>query len=183
MNSDSGAVASSFDTYLACRGIKTLPLRMKQQSASALTIAKWLQSHHLVETVFYPALPSHPQHSVHMRQASGMSGVVSFCIAHGGVDGARFLLSKLKLFTTAMSFGGCESLAQLPTLMTHGKVSAEEKARIGITDGLIRLSVHPLCIQPVLMSEPSCFKVGCEDVNDLLADLKQAFLQLATTSF
>jgi len=150
-----GSVPSPFDCYLANRGAKTLHLRMKAHSENGLAVAKWLETNPRVEKVLYPELESHPQHKIHKKQTSGMSGMVSFYLK-GGLAESQTFLASLKIFILAESLGGFESLAELPSKMTHASVPAEERAKIGITDNLIRLSV------------------GIEDKEDLIRDLSQA---------
>jgi cystathionine gamma-lyase len=150
-----GAVPSPFDCYLVNRGIKTLHLRMKAHSESAMSVAQWLEKDPRIEKVLYPALESHPQHEIHKKQTSGMSGMLSFYLK-GGLKESRTFLSSLKVFTLAESLGGYESLAELPSVMTHASVPAADRAILGITDNLIRLSI------------------GCEEKKDLIADLDQA---------
>uniref|UniRef100_A0A7E4VAR9 cystathionine gamma-lyase n=1 Tax=Panagrellus redivivus TaxID=6233 RepID=A0A7E4VAR9_PANRE len=150
-----GAVPSPFDCYLVNRGIKTLHLRMERHYVNALAVAQYLEKDARVEKVIYPALESHPQHDIHKKQTTGMSGMVSFYIK-GGIDQSRAFLDNLKVFTLAESLGGYESLAELPSIMTHASVPEEQRIALGITDNLIRVSV------------------GCEDKEDLIADLNQA---------
>ncbi|HEU0225375.1 MAG TPA: PLP-dependent aspartate aminotransferase family protein [Steroidobacteraceae bacterium] len=151
-----GAISGPFDSFLALRGLKTLPLRMRQSSESALAIAGWLERHPCVERVLYPGLPSHPQHALARRQmAAGGSGIVTFFI-QGGLAESRRFLERLRLFTLAESLGGVESLVDHPAIMTHASVPAGTRAQLGITDTLVRLSI------------------GIEDTADLLADLEQA---------
>uniref|UniRef100_A0A915PCZ9 cystathionine gamma-lyase n=1 Tax=Meloidogyne floridensis TaxID=298350 RepID=A0A915PCZ9_9BILA len=150
-----GAIPSAFDTYLVIRGIKTLHLRMRQHMENALTIARWLEEDARIEKVLYPELESHPQHLIHKKQSSGMSGMISFYL-RGGIEESRIFLSSLKLFLLAESLGGYESLAELPSVMTHASVPADIRKELGIGDNLIRLSV------------------GCEDSQDLIDDLDQA---------
>ena len=150
-----GAVPSPFDCYLANRGVKTLHLRMKRHQENALAVAKFLESSPRVKKVYYPGLPSHPEHELVKKQCSGFSGMVAFEI-HGDLQAARALLESLRIFTLAESLGGLESLAEHPAIMTHASVEPEDKAKFGISDTLIRLSV------------------GIEDVSDLIVDLKQA---------
>ena len=151
-----GAVSGPFDSFLALRGLKTLPLRMRQASESALAIARWLERDPRVAGVLYPGLPSHPQHALAVRQMqNGYSGIVTF-FTQGGLPDARRFLERLELFTLAESLGGVESLVDHPAIMTHASVPAEARARLGISDSLVRLSV------------------GIEDVDDLIADLDQA---------
>jgi cystathionine gamma-lyase len=151
-----GAVGGPFDSFLALRGLKTLPLRMRQSSESALAIASRLEKHEAVERVLYPGLPSHPQHGLAKRQmARGGSGVVTFFLK-GGLEEARRFLERLEVFTLAESLGGVESLVDHPAIMTHASLPAEARAKLGISDSLVRLSV------------------GIEDLEDLVADLESA---------
>jgi cystathionine gamma-lyase len=153
-----GAIGGPFDSFLALRGLKTLPLRMRQCSESALAIARWLERHGRVERVLYPGLPSHPQHALALRQMkNGHSGVVTFFLK-GGLPEARRFLERLELFTLAESLGGVESLVDHPAIMTHASVPPEARAKLGITDSLVRLSV------------------GIEDTDDLIADLEAALV-------
>jgi len=154
-----GANPSPFDCYLVNRGLKTLHLRMRAHYENALRIAQYLEAHPLVERVMYPALPSHPQHEIHKKQTKGMSGMMSFYLK-GNLDETIQFLKNLKVFILAESLGGYESLAEHPALMTHASVPADERAILGIGDNLIR------------------FSVGVEDVDDLIADLDQAFKRL-----
>ncbi|MFU8820458.1 MAG: trans-sulfuration enzyme family protein [Gammaproteobacteria bacterium] len=150
-----GAIAGPFDSFLALRGVKTLALRMERHSANALEIARWLESRQGVERVIYPGLESHPQHALARRQMAGGGGIVSFVI-EGGLGAARNFLEHCRLFALAESLGGVESLVNHPAIMTHASVPAETRARLGIDDSLIRLSV------------------GIEECDDLVADLDQA---------
>ena len=150
-----GAVAGPFDSFLALRGLKTLDVRMERHCNSAHAIAEWLESDERVESVLYPGLPSHPQHDVAMAQMSAGGGIVTFFIK-GGLDEARSFLERCEVFALAESLGGVESLVDHPAIMTHASVPAEERAKLGISDQLIRLSV------------------GIEALDDLLADLDQA---------
>jgi cystathionine gamma-lyase len=150
-----GAIASPFDSFLALRGIKTLAIRMERHSASALDLAQWLQQQPEVRHVFYPGLPSHPQHELAKRQMTGFGGIISIDL-HTDLAGARRFLERCEIFALAESLGGVESLIEHPALMTHASIPAEQRARLGIGDGLIRLSV------------------GIEDVNDLRGDLRRA---------
>jgi cystathionine gamma-lyase len=150
-----GAVAGPFDSFLALRGVKTLALRMERHNANALQIARWLEGRPAVARVIYPGLESHPQHALAQQQMAGGGGIVSFDIA-GGLDAARRFLENTRLFTLAESLGGVESLVNHPAIMTHASVPPETRARLGISDTLIRLSV------------------GIEDCADLLADLERA---------
>ncbi len=151
-----GAIGGPFDSFLALRGLKTLPLRMRQSSESALTIARWLEKHPRVERVLYPGLESHPQHALARQQMqNGFSGIVTFFV-RGGLEAARRFLERCEIFAIAESLGGVESLIDHPAIMTHASVPADQRRALGISDGLIRMSV------------------GIEDVGDLIADLEQA---------
>lgn len=157
MQNGAGAVPSPFDCYLALRGLRTLHLRMQAASQNALAIAQFLESNQgkYVERVIYPGLASHAQHEIVKKQASGFGGMVTFFIK-GGLKEANIFLSSLEYFTLAESLGACESLAESPALMTHASVPAEQRAELGISDNLVRLSV------------------GIEATQDLLADIEQA---------
>jgi cystathionine gamma-synthase/cystathionine gamma-lyase len=150
-----GAVPSPFDCYLVLRGIKTLALRVRQASASAGAIAERLAAHPKVERVIYPGLSTHPQHALAARQMRGFGAMISFVI-RGGLGPARAFLSGLEIFACAESLGGVESLAEHPAIMTHASVPAEQRAKLGIADGLVRLSV------------------GVEAEADLWADIERA---------
>ncbi|XP_066600785.1 cystathionine gamma-lyase [Prorops nasuta] len=147
-----GIVPSPFDCAMVNRSLKTLELRMQQHMKNGLAIAKFLEKHALVEKVMHPYLPSHPQYKLALKQSSGHSGMVSFYLKG---DSQKFLKS-LKLFTLAESLGGYESLAELPSIMTHASVPEEAREKLGITNQLIRLSV------------------GLESEKDLIDDLDQA---------
>ena len=150
-----GAVAGPFDSWLALRGTKTLHLRMRQHDANGRQIAAWLVEKFGDERVIYPGLRSHPQHELACRQMTGFGGMISVDL--GTRERAATVLERVKLFALAESLGGVESLICLPAAMTHASVPPERRARIGIGDGLIRLSC------------------GVEDADDLIADLEQAF--------
>ena len=150
-----GSVAGPFDSFLALRGVKTLDVRMERHCASSLRIAKWLEQDDRVESVLYPGLPSHPQHELAKEQMPGFGGIVTFFIK-GDLDNARSFLEKCQVFALAESLGGVESLLDHPAIMTHASVPEKERAALGISDTLIRLSV------------------GIEAVDDLIADLDQA---------
>jgi cystathionine gamma-lyase len=150
-----GAVPGPLDCFLVLRGIKTLALRMRQHCENARRIAEYLARHPEVKQVRYPGLPTHPGHALARQQMRDFGGIVTMEL-HGGVERAMRFLSSTRLFTLAESLGGVESLMCHPATMTHAAVPPEERARIGITDALIRLSV------------------GVEDVEDLLEDLEQA---------
>jgi cystathionine beta-lyase/cystathionine gamma-synthase len=149
-----GAVPSPFDCWLLLRGIKTLALRVDRQSQNAIEVAKALEKNKAVKRVLYPGLPSHPGHAIASRQMRMFGGMLSFEVA----DEAKALrtLERLKLFALAESLGAVESLAEHPALMTHASVPASERKRVGVGEGLIRLSI------------------GVEDVADLIADLESA---------
>ncbi|HJL04149.1 MAG TPA: cystathionine gamma-synthase [Polyangiaceae bacterium LLY-WYZ-15_(1-7)] len=150
-----GAILSPFDSFMVLRGLKTLPVRIERHCASAAKVASFLSEQANVEKVIYPGLESHPQHALAAKQMKGFGGMISFQIA-GGLDAARRFLETTRLFTLAESLGGVESLVEHPAIMTHGSVPKATREALGITDGLIRLSV------------------GLEDVDDLKADLARA---------
>lgn len=150
-----GAVPSPFDCFLVLRGIKTLPLRMQRCAQSALALATWLEQHPAVSRVIYPGLPSHPQHALAQAQMALPGGMISI-VLKGGAAAAVRMLERSQLFTCAESLGGVESLAEHPATMTHASVPHEARAKLGIDDGLVRLSV------------------GLEAEADLRADLAQA---------
>jgi cystathionine beta-lyase/cystathionine gamma-synthase len=151
-----GGVAGPFDSWLVLRGLKTLAVRMRQHSTNAMAVARYLAQHQRVKGVYYPGLDTHPQHELAKQQmVGGFGGMLSFEVT-GGVDAAREVARRTRLFTLAESLGGVESLIELPALMTHASLPAERRREIGIDDGLIRLSV------------------GIEDADDLIADLDQA---------
>jgi cystathionine beta-lyase/cystathionine gamma-synthase len=149
-----GAVPGPFDCWLALRGTKTLPLRMRQHDANGRRIADWLAQERRVQEVFYPGLPSHPQHELAKRQMCGFGGMLS--IELGSLERARQMVNRTKLFALAESLGGVESLIGHPATMTHAAVPPAMRAAMGLSDGLVRLSV------------------GVEDVDDLIADLDGA---------
>jgi len=151
-----GAVASPFDSFLALRGMKTLALRMQRHCENGLTIARWLEARGDVVKVIYPGLESHPQHELAKRQMSGGFGGMITAVLDRDLAGTRRMLERTRLFTLAESLGGVESLIEHPAIMTHASIPPETRERIGIADGLIRLSV------------------GIEDAGDLIADLEQA---------
>jgi cystathionine gamma-lyase len=151
-----GGVPSPFDAFLVLRGVKTLHVRMQRHQENAFKIAELLQKHPKVKTVTYPGLPTHPQHELARRQMTGFGGMIVFEIV-GGLEAARRFLKATKVFACAESLGGVESLIEHPAIMTHASVPKENRERLGIGDGLIRLSV------------------GIEDAQDLIDDLSQAF--------
>jgi cystathionine beta-lyase/cystathionine gamma-synthase len=150
-----GGVPGPFDAWLTMRGAKTLAIRMREHASNAQRVAHFLDERGDVERVFYPGLASHPQHALAARQMSGFGGMLSFAIA-GGAERAFAFAKSTKLFSLAESLGGVESLVGIPARMTHGSIPAEDRARRGITDNLIRLSV------------------GIEDPDDLIDDLRDA---------
>ncbi|PSN57159.1 Cystathionine gamma-lyase [Blattella germanica] len=151
-----GIVPSPFDCYLVNRSLKTLHVRMREHMKNGLAVARYLEKQPLVQKVIHPALPSHPQHLLAKSQSYGHSGMLTFFIKGGREETALFLKS-LKVFTLAESLGGFESLAGLPSVMSHGNLTAEQRVKAGITDNLVRLAV------------------GLESAEDLIADLDHAF--------
>lgn len=150
-----GGIPGPFDSWLLLRGVKTLALRMRQHGSNAMAVAQFLEGRPGVQRVLYPGLPSHPQHDLASRQMTGFGGIVTIELA-GGEPAAREFLRSSKLFVTAESLGGVESLADHPAIMTHASVPEHLREAAGITGGLVRLSV------------------GIEDEADLLADLERA---------
>jgi cystathionine gamma-lyase/cystathionine beta-lyase/cystathionine gamma-lyase/homocysteine desulfhydrase len=149
-----GAILSPFDSWLVLRGTKTLPLRMQRHNTNGMALAEFLASHRKVRHVYYPGLTSHPQHELAKRQMRGFGGMVSFEL--GSLEAARRVLNSVRLLSLAESLGGVETLISHPATMTHASVPAERRAALGITDGLVRVSV------------------GLEDIEDLKEDLSQA---------
>jgi cystathionine beta-lyase/cystathionine gamma-synthase len=149
-----GAILSPFDSWLVLRGTKTLPLRMQRHNTNGMALAEFLASHRKVRHVYYPGLSSHPQHELAKRQMRGFGGMVSFEL--GSLEAARRVLNSVRLLSLAESLGGVETLISHPATMTHASVPAERRAALGITDGLVRVSV------------------GLEDIEDLKEDLSQA---------
>ncbi|MBT2682835.1 bifunctional cystathionine gamma-lyase/homocysteine desulfhydrase [Bacillus sp. ISL-37] len=154
VQNSTGGILGPQDSWLLVRGIKTLGLRMEAHEANTKKIVEFLKDHKSVEKIYYPGLESHPQHSIAKEQAGGFGGMVSFDVGSG--EKAAKVLSKVKYFTLAESLGAVESLISVPAKMTHASIPAERRAELGITDGLIRISV------------------GIEDAEDLIEDLKQA---------
>lgn len=150
-----GAIQGPFDSFLALRGLKTLALRMERHASNAQAVAEFLEAHPKVERVHFPGLRSHPQHALARRQMHGFGGMVTAVLADGLAPAKRFL-ERVEIFALAESLGGVESLIEHPAIMTHASVPPELRAKIGIGDGLVRLSV------------------GVEDADDLIADLDQA---------
>lgn len=150
-----GAISGPFDSFLALRGLKTLALRMERHSQNGLRIARWLEARPDVRRVIYPGLESHPQHAIARRQMHAFGGMLSVDLDRD-LAGTKRFLERTRLFTLAESLGGVESLIEHPALMTHGSIPPEQRAAIGISDSLVRLSA------------------GIEDGDDLIADLEQA---------
>ena len=150
-----GTCASPFDCWLVLRGIQTLPLRMKKHEENAIAVANYFQRHKAVSRVFYPGIKSHPGHEIAKKQMKGFGGVVSFELK-GGVEAVNRFLRRLGVFSLAESLGGTASLAEHPATMSHASMPPDYRAKIGISDNLIRLSV------------------GLENINDLIDDLAQA---------
>jgi len=160
VHNSAGPILSPFDSYLVLRGIKTLALRMRRHCESAQRIASWLEEREEVERVYYPGLPSHPQHQTAAKQMSidGETvggGMITF-VLKGDIETSKSFLEKLQIFALAESLGGVESLVEHPAIMTHASVPPEIRTELGIADGLVRLSV------------------GIEDCDDLIADIEQA---------
>ena len=151
-----GGVPSPFDAFLTLRGIKTLALRMERHCGNAMHIAAWLEKHPKIEKVIYPGLASHPQHLLAAKQMSHRYGGMVTAVIKGGLGASRRFLERCKLFTLAESLGGVESLIEHPAIMTHASLPEDVRASLGISDGLVRLSV------------------GIEDLQDLLDELKYA---------
>lgn len=159
LSNSMGGVQGAFDSFLALRSLKTLPIRMKAHAENAMKVAEFLQTHPLVEKVVYPGLKSHPQHELAKKQMTGFGGMITFFIK-GGLPASKKFLESVQVFALAESLGGVESLIEHPAIMTHASVPADQRKKLGIDDSLIRLSV------------------GIEDVEDILTDLKQAFDQV-----
>jgi cystathionine gamma-lyase len=149
-------VPSPFDSFLTLRGIKTLALRMERHCSNALAIAQFLEKHPAIAQVRYPGLASHPQHALARRQMKGGYGGIVTAVLRGGLEASRRMLERCHLFGLAESLGGVESLIEHPALMTHASLPPQVRAALGISDGLVRLSV------------------GVEDVEDLEAELSAA---------
>jgi cystathionine gamma-lyase/cystathionine beta-lyase/cystathionine gamma-lyase/homocysteine desulfhydrase len=153
-----GAILSPFDSWLVLRGTKTLALRMEQHDRSGRAIAAFLEEHPKVQKIYYPGSLSHRQHELAKRQQKGFGGMVAFDV--GSLEAARTVLESVKLCTLAESLGGVETLISHPATMTHASVLPETRERLGITDGLVRISV------------------GIEDTDDIMADLDQALKRI-----
>ena len=151
-----GSGLAPMDCFLVSRGLKTLAIRMLQHNANGIAVARHLDAHPKIKRVHYPGLASHPQHEVARKQQRGPGAMLAFDL--GSLDAARKFLNQVKLCSLAKSLGGVETLISLPALMTHASMPREVRERVGITEGLVRLSV------------------GIEDVEDIIADLDQALL-------
>jgi cystathionine beta-lyase/cystathionine gamma-synthase len=154
LQNGAGAVPGPMDCWLALRGIKTLPLRMRRHDENGRRIAQWLSQHRAITKIYYPGLPSHPQHDLACRQMSGFGGMISIDL--GDPEKARRMVERTRIFVLAESLGGVESLIGHPASMTHASVPAAMRQAMGLTDSLIRLSC------------------GIEEADDLMADLEQA---------
>jgi len=154
VQNSAGAILSPFDSWLVMRGTKTLALRMEQHDKSGRAVAAFLEEHPKVRKVYYPGSASHPQHALARRQQRGFGGMVAFDV--GSLAAARTVLESVKLCTLAESLGGVETLISHPATMTHASVDVAKRERLGITEGLVRISV------------------GIEDTDDIIADLDQA---------
>ncbi len=153
-----GGILSPFEAYLVLRGVKTLAVRMREHDRNGRAVAALLAAHPAVEKVWYPGLPEHPQHALALRQQTGFGGMIAFEL--GSLDRANRMLRRLRLCTVAESLGGVETLVSHPATMTHAAIGAEARARLGITNGMVRISV------------------GIEDLADLQEDLRQALDEL-----
>ena len=147
-----GITGSAFDSFLALRGLKTLPVRMKQHQENADEVAKFLKQHSAIDAVYFPGFEDHPGHEIAKKQQQGFGAMMSFEVK-GGVEAVKKLFANVKLFTLAQSLGGVESLISHPSTMTHAGMEIEAQLEAGITQSLVRISV------------------GIEDVNDIIADL------------
>jgi cystathionine gamma-lyase len=151
-----GGIQGPMDSFLALRGLKTLALRVERAASNALAIARFLEEHAAVARVIYPGLESHPQHELARRQMTGGFGGIVTAILDRDLDGTRRFLERVQIFTLAESLGGVESLIEHPAIMTHASIPSEQRAALGISDALVRLSV------------------GVEDAGDLIDDLRQS---------
>ncbi|MDP2209089.1 MAG: cystathionine gamma-synthase [Bacteroidota bacterium] len=149
-----GSILSPFDSWLCLRGTKTLAVRMEHHGKAAMQVAQWLAKQKQVKQVYYPGLPSHPQYKLAKKQMKNFGGMIAFDL--GSLDAAKKFLKKVRLCALAESLGGVESLISHPATMTHASIPPEQRKKIGVTDGLVRISV------------------GLEDVNDIIEDLKNA---------
>ncbi len=149
-----GSILSPFDAWLCLRGTKTLAVRMEHHGKSAMQVAQWLAKQKQVKQVYYPGLASHPQHKLAKKQMKNFGGMISFDL--GSLDAAKKFLRKVRVCALAESLGGVETLISHPATMTHASIPPEQRKKIGVTDGLVRISV------------------GLEEVNDIIEDLKNA---------
>ena len=152
-----GAIAGPMDSFLVLRGIKTLHLRMHRHSENGKAVVDYLSSHPKVEKVYWPGLETHPGHEIAKKQMTGFGGMISFIIKGDNIENAHKFVESVEIFTLAESLGGVESLVGHPATMTHASIPKEVREKVGVTDGLIRLSL------------------GVEDVEDLIEDLSSAF--------
>lgn len=159
LHNSCGAVAGPFDSFLVLRSLKTLGLRMRRHCENASALAEWLEQHPAVARVWYPGLKSHPQHQLADTQMKAPGGMISMALK-GGLDEAKRFLATCELFTLAESLGGVESLIEHPAIMTHASIPREQREKLGITDGFIRLSA------------------GIEDLEDLRSDLDNALRRI-----
>ncbi len=149
-----GGIPSPFDCWLVMRSTKTLAVRMERHEKNAMQLAKFLSDYGAAKKIYYPGLPSHPQHELAKKQMRGFGGMIS--VDFGDIQIAKKVLKNVKIFTLGESLGGVESLISHPATMTHGSVPKQEREKLGITDGLVR------------------FSVGIEDIEDLISDVKNA---------
>ena len=156
-----GVTGSAFDSFLALRGLKTLPIRIKQHQENAIQVADFLENHPAIDVVYYPGFSHHPGHEIAKKQQSGFGAMLSFEVK-GGIESVKKLFDNLTLFTLAQSLGGVESLISHPTTMTHAGMEESARLEAGITDSLVRISV------------------GIEDIDDILADLANGLAQSQT---
>lgn len=156
---DIGGIISPFDSYLILRGLKTLPIRMEKINANAIIVAEYLEKHPQIARVFYPGLPSHPQHELAKKQMTGFGGMIAFELK-GGLEAGKTMMNSVELCKLAVSLGDVDTLIQHPASMTHSVIPHEERLAAGITDGLVRLSI------------------GIENVEDIIADLEQALAHI-----
>ena len=150
-----GSVLSPFDSFMVLRALKTLPVRMERHCSNAMKIARFLENHSAIEKVYYPGLESHSQHALALKQMPAFGGMVTAVLGEG-LEKAKSFLEKCQIFSLAESLGGVESLIEHPAIMTHASIPREIRETLGISDGLVRLSV------------------GIENVDDLIEDLDQA---------
>jgi cystathionine gamma-synthase len=158
-----GTTGAPFDSFLTLRGIRTLEVRVRQQTHNAQQVAEFLNAHPAVSRVYYPGLPSHPGHDIAARQQKGFGAMLSFELA-GGIESAKSFVAGLKLFSFAESLGGFESLVAHPVTMTHAAMDPQAREEAGIKDNLLRLSI------------------GMESAQDLIADLKEALAPMDASS-